>query len=227
MKIIHDIYHILEKIVCGRMIWNILGMSTSKPVSLKEWGGKIMSRCQMEAWIAEDFKVLEMQHPLAARFTYGENWELFAYLKNLRHLEYYSNKRQKPWDRCMRVYYWYKHRRNVKKTQISIMPNCAGPGLHLVHRGFRRLGESDYMHIGHHCTCLPNVLFGKKTPGVEEKFFWIGDNCYIGTGATILGPIRIGDNVTIAAGAVVVKDVPDNAVVAGVPAKVVKIKIVN
>lgn len=178
----------------------------------------------MKAWIAEDFKVFRMQHPLAARFTYGENWELFAYLKNLRYLEYYTNKPQKPWNRVLRFYYWLKHRKNIKDTSISIMPNCVGPGLHLVHRGFRRLGGGDYMHIGHHCTCLPNVLFGKKTPNVEEKGFWIGDNCYIGAGVTILGPIHIGDNVTIAAGAVVTKDVPDNAVIAGVPAKVVKIK---
>lgn len=179
----------------------------------------------MKVWIAEDFKAFNMQHPLAARFTYGENWELFAYLKNLRHLEYYTNKNQKPWDKILRAYYWLKHRKNIKKTMISIMPNSVGPGLSLVHRGFRRLGEGDYMHIGHHCICLPNVLFGKKSPDVEETNFWIGDNCYIGTGVTILGPVRIGNNVTIAAGAVVIRDVPDNVVVAGVPAKIVKNKL--
>ena len=66
------------------------------------------------------------------------------------------------------------------------------------------------------------VLIGKKRSG--PCTINIGDNCYIGTGVTILGPLTIGNNVTIAAGAVVLSDVPDNAVVAGVPAKVVKIK---
>lgn len=185
---------------------------------------RITTKDQMKAWIAEDFKVAKIKYPWAARFTYGENWEMFAYLRNLRKLEYYTNKHQRPWDKILKAYYWLKHRRNIKKTGVSIRPNCVGPGLHLVHRGFRRLGENEYMHIGKHCTCLPNVLLGKKNPNVEEKVFWIGDNCYIGTGATILGPIKIGNNVIIAAGAVVIHNVPDNAVVAGVPAKVVKIK---
>lgn len=185
----------------------------------------ITSKKELASWIAADYAAFQMQHPVAARFTYGENWELFSYMRNLRHLEYYTNKpRKMPWDKLMKAYYWLRHRRNIKKTMIHIAPNCVGPGLHLVHRGFRRLGDDSYMHIGNNCTCLPNVLFGKKSPDVREEGFWIGDNCYIGTGSTILGPIHIGDNVTIAAGAVVLKDVPDNCIVAGVPAKVVKIK---
>ena len=49
----------------------------------------------------------------------------------------------------------------------------------------------------------------------------------IGTSATILGGITIGENALVGAGAVVTKDVPDNAVVAGNPAKVVKISELN
>lgn len=50
----------------------------------------------------------------------------------------------------------------------------------------------------------------------------IGDNVYISTGAKILGGITIGNNVIIGANAVVIKDVPDNCIVAGVPAKVIR-----
>lgn len=46
----------------------------------------------------------------------------------------------------------------------------------------------------------------------------------IGSGANIIGPIRIGNNVTIGAAAVVITDIPENAVAVGVPAKVVKYK---
>ena len=50
----------------------------------------------------------------------------------------------------------------------------------------------------------------------------IGDDVWIGGGAVVLPGVRIGSNVIVAAGAVVDKDVPDNCVVAGVPAKIIK-----
>jgi acetyltransferase-like isoleucine patch superfamily enzyme len=51
----------------------------------------------------------------------------------------------------------------------------------------------------------------------------IGENVWIGSSSTILPGVTIGDNSVVAAGAVVTKDVPENTVVAGVPAKVIKI----
>jgi len=50
----------------------------------------------------------------------------------------------------------------------------------------------------------------------------IGRHCYVGHGATVIGPVTIGDYAVIGAGAVVTHDVPPRAFVAGVPAKVVK-----
>lgn len=183
----------------------------------------IQSKQDLKRYIRADFESYKMEHPLAARFTYGENWELFAYMKNLRYLEYYMNKPKKyPWDKLLRGWHWLKHRKNCKRMLITISPNTCGPGLHLVHRGFRRIGGMSTMRIGANCTVLPNVLFGKRSPGASREGYVIGDNCYISTGVTILGPITIGNNVTIAAGAVVTKDIPDNCVVAGVPAKIIK-----
>ena len=49
----------------------------------------------------------------------------------------------------------------------------------------------------------------------------IGDNVFIGTGAKVLGGLRIGNDVRIGANAVVLNDVPDGATVAGIPARVV------
>jgi serine O-acetyltransferase len=183
----------------------------------------IETRRQMREWIKQDFDRYKMKHPFLARFTYGEHWEMFSYVKTLRHLEYYTNKRKKyPWDFILKAFYWLKHRRNCKKMLINISPNTCGPGFHLVHRGFRRLGA--YTQIGSNCNVLPNVLFGMKSPNAPLEGYVIGDNCLINTGVTILGPVTIGNNVTIAAGAVVTKDIPDNCIVAGVPAKIIKIK---
>lgn len=50
----------------------------------------------------------------------------------------------------------------------------------------------------------------------------IGDNCWIGANATVVGGVSLGDNVVIAAGAVVTRSFPDQVVLAGVPAKVIK-----
>lgn len=50
----------------------------------------------------------------------------------------------------------------------------------------------------------------------------IGDNCWIGASATIVGGVTLGDNVVVAAGAVVSRSFPDNVVVGGVPAKILK-----
>lgn len=70
------------------------------------------------------------------------------------------------------------------------------------------------------------TLFGKRTPDVADRNqIIVGDNCYFGTGVTVLAPCKIGNNVTVAAGAVItLTEIPDNAVVAGVPAKIIKIK---
>ena len=55
----------------------------------------------------------------------------------------------------------------------------------------------------------------------------IGNNVWIGGGVTVLSGVTIGNNVVIAAGAVVTKDVPDNSVVAGVPAKLKRTKKIS
>jgi len=71
-----------------------------------------------------------------------------------------------------------------------------------------------------------NVLIGQQvTIGGKSKIYDVpvlGDNIFIGTGAKILGNLVIGNNVVIGANAVVVKSVPDNCMVAGVPAKIIK-----
>lgn len=74
--------------------------------------------------------------------------------------------------------------------------------------------------IGNNCVIGTNVTIGGKSGHYEVPT--IGDNVYIATGAKILGPIKIGNNVTIGANAVVINEVPDNVIVAGVPAKIIK-----
>ncbi len=77
--------------------------------------------------------------------------------------------------------------------------------------------------IGNHCMISQQVTIGggnSAFPGLPQ----IGDNVYIAKGAIVFGGIKIGNNVTIGANAVVNKPVPDNAIVAGVPAKILRMK---
>lgn len=145
----------------------------------------------------------------------------FLLVKCLRKYEYYRNKKRSFLDFISYAWYFWNFRRLRIKTGIILFPNTIEEGLSIVHPGFRRIGHNS--HVGKNCTILPNVLIGRKEPGLKADVF-IGDNCYISTGVTILGPVKIGNNVTIGAGAVVNKDVPDNCVVGGVPAKILKYK---
>ena len=77
--------------------------------------------------------------------------------------------------------------------------------------------------IGDNCVIGQHVTVGggnNRYPGVPK----IGNNVYISHGAIVFGGITIGNNVTIGANAVVTKPVPDNAIVAGGPAKILRIK---
>jgi serine O-acetyltransferase len=90
-----------------------------------------------------------------------------------------------------------------------------GPGLFVQH-GFSTIITAD---MGENCWVNQQVTIGYKDKTGHPK---IGNNVRITAGAKILGNITIGDNVTVGANAVVVKNVPDNCVVVGIPAYIVK-----
>jgi len=74
--------------------------------------------------------------------------------------------------------------------------------------------------IGENCrigTCV-SIVGSKKHVAVPV----IGNNVWVGTGAKIVGPVTVGNNVMIGANAVVNKDFPDNTLIGGVPAKILK-----
>ncbi|MBP8168081.1 MAG: hypothetical protein KAX99_00310 [Azonexus sp.] len=78
--------------------------------------------------------------------------------------------------------------------------------------------------IGRGCVIGQGITIGASEGFVSpetNKCPTIGDNCYIGAGAKILGDIKIGDSCQIGAGAVVLKDMPDHSVVVGAPARIV------
>ena len=83
--------------------------------------------------------------------------------------------------------------------------------------------------IGDDVTIYHAVTLGGISPSVdserqrhEKRHPTIGDNVVIGSGAQIIGPVKVGNGSRIAANAVVVNDVPNDATMVGVPAKIIK-----
>lgn len=73
--------------------------------------------------------------------------------------------------------------------------------------------------IGNNCTIYHGVTLGGTGKDKYKRHPDLGNNVVVGCGAKILGPIKIGNNVKIGANSVVLKEVPDNTTVVGIPGK--------
>jgi len=95
-------------------------------------------------------------------------------------------------------------------------------------KGFRIMHGHDIVIganviIGDNCKIFNGVTLGNKNTEILESFQpIIGNNVVISTGAKILGQITIGSNTIVGANSVVLKDVPDNSIAVGVPAKILE-----
>ena len=115
-------------------------------------------------------------------------------------------------------------------TGIEIHPGAKiGKNLFIDHGMGVVVGETS--EIGDNVTIYHNVTLGGSSPSIdserqrhEKRHPTIGNDVVIGSGAQIIGPIKVGNNSRIAANAVVVKDVPENATMVGIPAKAVKLE---
>ena len=115
-------------------------------------------------------------------------------------------------------------------TGIEIHPGGKiGKNLFIDHGMGVVIGETS--EVGDNVTIYHNVTLGGSSPSIdserqrhEKRHPTIGNDVVIGSGAQIIGPIKVGNNARIAANAVVVKDVPENATMVGIPAKAVKLE---
>ena len=115
-------------------------------------------------------------------------------------------------------------------TGIEIHPGAKiGKNLFIDHGMGVVIGETS--EIGDNVTIYHAVTLGGSSPSIdserqrhEKRHPSIGNDVVIGSGAQIIGPIKVGNNSRIAANAVVVKDVPENATMVGIPAKAVKLE---
>lgn len=107
-------------------------------------------------------------------------------------------------------------------TGLEIHPGATiGKGFFVDHGMGVVIGETT--EIGDNCVLYHNVTLGGTGKHVGKRHPSIGNNVTIGTGAILLGPIHVGDNVKIGANSfVVMRDIPANCTVAGTPARIIK-----
>jgi serine O-acetyltransferase len=94
-----------------------------------------------------------------------------------------------------------------------------GKGLYIGHFGGIIVNPS--VKMGEYCNLSQDITIGIAGRGEMRGSPTIGDRVYVGSGARLIGRITIGNDVAIGANAVVTKDLPDNAVAVGVPAKII------
>ncbi|MBQ2500122.1 MAG: serine O-acetyltransferase [Clostridia bacterium] len=111
--------------------------------------------------------------------------------------------------------------RAAKKTGIEIHPAATiGHRFFIDHGHGVVIGETT--EIGDDVTIYQGVTLGGTGKDKGKRHPTIGNNVMIGAGAKVLGPFRVGDNSNVAAGAVVLDEIPDNCTAVGVPAIVVR-----
>ena len=112
--------------------------------------------------------------------------------------------------------------RSRRRTGIEIHPGATiGRRLVIDHGMGIVIGET--AEIGDDCLIYHGVTLGGTGKDVGKRHPTIGNNVLIGTGAKVLGPIKVGDNSRIAANSVVLKEIPEDSTAVGIPARVVKI----
>jgi serine O-acetyltransferase len=104
-------------------------------------------------------------------------------------------------------------------TGVEVHPAAVlGPGLFIDHGMGVVIGET--AEVGENVSILQGVTLGGTSTKREKRHPTLGDNVVVGAGAKIIGGFRIGKGSRIGAGSVVVREVPENSVVVGVPGRV-------
>lgn len=111
-----------------------------------------------------------------------------------------------------------KHQSIKYGINISYLAQI-GDGLIIAHWG--NIVITGGAVIGNNCNIYQGVNIGEKLRGERKGYPTIGDKVFISPGAKVIGKIKIGNNVVIGANAVVDKDIDNNAVVVGIPGKII------
>jgi len=173
---------------------------------------------ELKLFIKEDIKANFGENYKLKNILFEKKFKLLFFYRITNYLFYKEKK--SPIERLFqslsnKFYNYYQNKFCLDiKAKVKI-----GKGLHLPHPIGIVINAKSI--IGDNCTIMQQVTIGNKSSKEEYLVPKIGNNVYIGSGAKIIGNCRVGNNVVIGANAVVTKDIPDNCVVAGIPARII------
>jgi len=165
--------------------------------------------------IKEDIRAVRDRDP-AARHAF----EIFLLYPGLKAVRMH---RRANWYYRHNLMFWarYVSQKCVRKTGIEIHPGATlGRRLFIDHGTGVVIGET--AEIGDDVTIYQGVTLGGTGKDSGKRHPTIGNGVVIGSGAKVLGAFKVGDGSKIAAGSVVLREIPPNSTAVGVPAKVVK-----
>ncbi len=138
---------------------------------------------------------------------------LFKRYKEFRNLYYYRLKKDKLQNHFLMRLLVFLY---PPRDSISIKSSEIGPGLFLQHGTAAHVGA---VKIGENCWLNQSITIGFAGRGKAPT---LGNNVVVRPGAKIFGQVTIGDNSIVGANSVVLKDVPPNCTVVGVPARIIR-----
>lgn len=140
--------------------------------------------------------------------------DVWRYQRRLRTYEFLLN----TGHRVPAAFAYLRMTKLGNRLGFSIGPNVFGPGLSIAHPG--TLAVNEHARVGANCRISVNVTIGSDLYQSDAAPV-IGDDCFLGPGACVLGAVTLGNNVKVGANAVVTRSfAEDNLTLAGVPAKV-------
>jgi serine O-acetyltransferase len=207
-------HQMLEEAVCHRLAQRLNHTDVDAGLITQTFQGVLEGDADFGAIFRADLSAVYDRDPACTRFL-----EPLLYFKGFHALVTHRFAHA-LWKRRRHDFALYLQSQSSRMFGVDIHPAAQiGKGIMLDHATGLVVGET--ASVGDNCSFLHAVTLGGSGKETGDRHPKIGDNVLIGAGAKVLGNIKVGECSRIAAGSVVLSDVPPNVTVAGVPAKIV------
>ncbi|HML29554.1 MAG TPA: serine O-acetyltransferase [Hyphomicrobium sp.] len=207
-------HEILEEAVCHRLAQRLNHTDVDAGLISQTFLGVLAEQPELGAIFRADLQAVYDRDPACTRYL-----DPLLYFKGFHALVTHRFAHA-LWKSRRRDFALYLQSQSSRMFGVDIHPAARfGKGIMLDHATGFVVGETAV--VGNNCSFLHAVTLGGSGKETGDRHPKIGDNVLIGAGAKVLGNIKVGRCSRVAAGSVVLSEVPPNVTVAGVPAKIV------